>query len=96
MTNISRVLIKPVMTEKTSRQEVNNQYTFLVDLKASKVNIKQAIKKFYNVDAVSINTLILKGKQKRQGKFIGKRNDRKKAIITLAEGQVLPIWGAEA
>lgn len=84
------------MTEKTSRQEVNNQYTFLVDLKASKINIKQAIKKFYNVDAVAVNTLILKGKQKRHGKFVGKRNDRKKAIITLAEGQALPIWGAEA
>ncbi|MEE2770053.1 MAG: 50S ribosomal protein L23 [Pseudomonadota bacterium] len=96
MTNISRVLIKPIMTEKTSRQEINNQYTFLVDLKASKVNIKQAIKKFYNVDAVSINTLILKGKEKRHGKFVGKRSDKKKAIITLAEGQVLPIWGAEA
>lgn len=96
MTNISRVLIKPIMTEKTSRQEVNNQYTFLVDLKASKINIKQAIKKFYNVDAVAVNTLILKGKQKRHGKFVGKRNDRKKAIITLAEGQALPIWGAEA
>lgn len=84
------------MTEKTSRQEVNNQYTFLVDLKASKTNVKQALKKYYNVDAVSINTLILKGKQKRHGKFVGKRNDRKKAIIKLAEGQVLPIWGAEA
>lgn len=96
MTNISRVLIKPIMTEKTSRQEINNQYTFLVDLKASKVNIKQAIKKFYNVDTVSINTLILKGKEKRHGKFVGKRSDKKKAIITLAEGQVLPIWGAEA
>jgi large subunit ribosomal protein L23 len=96
MTNISRVLIRPIMTEKTSRQEVHNQYSFLVDLKASKINIKQAIKKFYNVDAVSINTLILKGKQKRHGRFIGKRNDKKKAIIKLAEGQVLPIWGAEA
>lgn len=96
MTSISRVLIRPIMTEKTSRQEVNNQYTFQVDLKSSKTGIKQALKKFYNVDAVSINTHIIKGKQKRHGRSIGKRNDRKKAIIRLAEGQVLPLWGTEA
>lgn len=83
------------MTEKASQREAENIYVFMVDLKASKTNIKHALKKYYEVEAVSINTSVLKGKQKRHGRFIGKRKDQKKAYIKLAEGQTLPIWGAQ-
>lgn len=95
MTSISNVLIKPLLTEKASMREADNIYVFMVDLRASKTNIKHALKKYYEVEAVSINTSILKGKNKRHGRFVGKRKDQKKAYIKLAEGQTLPIWGAQ-
>lgn len=95
MINLSRVLIRPIITEKTSNANAMNMYTFVVDKSANKMSIKQAVKHYFNVDVISINTTIAKGKVKRFGKSIGKRSDYKKAIIKIPEGQTLPIWGTE-
>ena len=95
MNNFSDILIKPIITEKSTKAGSENFYTFVVAKTANKFNIKQAIKKFYNVDTLSINTSIMKGKVKRFGKTTGSRKDFKKAVIKLPEGQTLPIWGAE-
>ncbi|MAJ82398.1 MAG: 50S ribosomal protein L23 [Legionellales bacterium] len=95
MNNFSSVLVKPVITEKSTNAGSDNFYTFIVSKTANKHTIKQALKKYYDVDVISINTLIMKGKVKRFGKSMGSRSDYKKALIKLPEGQTLPVWGAE-
>lgn len=84
------IIIKgPWITEKASYSKDRfNKYTFWVDLKANKIDIKRAIEKIYNVKVKRINTLILKGTTKRVGfRNTGKTSDIKKAIVTLAKGQ---------
>lgn len=95
MHKLSNILIRPVVTEKSSIIGADNIYSFIVSKSANKHSIKLAIKKFYSVDVVSVNTSIVKGKVKRFGKSIGSRSDTKKAMIKIKDGQTLPIWGGE-
>ena len=74
----------PILTEKTSRLIEQNQYSFAVDKKADKVSIKIAIEQLFDVKVVSVNTANLPLKKRRVGKFIGKKPQNKKAIVTLA------------
>lgn len=78
-------LIKyPILTEKTSRLIEQNQYSFAVDKKADKVSIKAAIEELFDVKVASVNTAHMPLKKRRVGKFIGKRAQHKRAIVTLA------------
>jgi large subunit ribosomal protein L23 len=78
-------LIKyPILTEKTIRLFEQNQYSFAVDSKANKNVIKLAIEQLFDVKVISVNTLHLPLKKRRVGKFIGKKAQHKKAIVTLA------------
>jgi large subunit ribosomal protein L23 len=78
-------LIKyPILTEKTSRLIEQNQYSFAVDKKADKVSIKIAIEQLFDVDVISVNTANLPLKKRRVGKFIGKKAQHKRAVVTLA------------
>jgi large subunit ribosomal protein L23 len=78
-------LIKyPVLTEKTIRLIEQNQYSFTVDVKADKNSIKDAIEKLFSVSVISVNTLREPIKTRRVGKFIGKKAQYKRAIVTLA------------
>jgi large subunit ribosomal protein L23 len=87
------VLLKPLLSEKTSDQrEMNGKYTFAVDLKATKNDVKSACKKLYDVDAVNIRTITTRGKIYRRGMSLTKPKLRKKAIVTLAEGQRIKIF----
>ena len=81
------LLKKPHLTEKTwAQKEASNQVTFLVDMAANKVEIKRTIEDLFKVTVLRVNTVRMHGKNKRMGRFTGKRPDWKKAVVTLKEG----------
>lgn len=86
------VIIRPVVTEKTTRLMENNQYTFEVAVGANKHQIADAIEKIFKVTVTEVSTLRTQGKLKRQGRFEGRRPERKKAVVTLAEGDRIEIF----
>ena len=91
------ILIKPLVTEKmTALTEKLNRYGFIVDRRASKSQIKTAVKQLYNVEVVAVNTMVYGGKLKsrytKSGVQKGKTSSFKKAIITLEEGQVIDFY----
>lgn len=91
--NSYRDIIKgPIITEKTSTlKEKENSITFSVDVKANKVQIKQAIEKIFNVKVESVNTVNVRPKKKRVGRYAGKTNKVKKAIVKLKEGSSIEL-----
>ena len=91
------VLIKPIITEKmTNMSEKANRYGFIVDIKASKLQIKKAVEDMYKVDVKSVNTMNYDGKLKtrftKKAVIKGRQNNRKKAIVSLGEGQVIDFF----
>ncbi len=86
------VIIRPVVSEKSYAGLESNVYTFLVDPRANKTEIKEAIQQIWNVQVTSVNTLHRKGKVKRRRWTQGKRADQKRAIVTLAEGDSIEIF----
>ncbi len=87
------VILKPVVTEKTMRLLDDNRYTFLVHPEANKTEIKVAIEKIFDVKVTSVNTMNRQGKTRRTRFGTGKRADTKRAIVSLAEGQSIDIFG---
>ncbi len=93
MGQLESILKKPLITEKVSKAtEKYNRYGFVVDLKANKYQIKQAVETLYNVKVVSVRTNITPGKLKRAGKSIKKTSKFKKAFVELAEGQSIQFF----
>lgn len=88
---IYEVIRSPVITEKSTMISEHNQVTFFVPLDASKPEIKTAVEKLFSVKVEAVNTLRLKGKVKRFRGRPGRRSDRKKAIVTLAEGSQIDV-----
>ncbi len=80
------IIIRPLISEKTTDMMENNKYTFVVSSRANKIEIKRALEDIFDVQVKAVNTVNLKGKVKRLGRFPeGKKPSWKKAIITLAE-----------
>ena len=77
------IIIKPVITEDAMDRLQNNVYTFKVANNANKIEIAKAVEELFDVKVASVNTMIVKGKEKRMGRFTGYRADWKKAIVTL-------------
>ena len=92
MRNPHDVLIKPVVTEKSSALMAEGKYTFKVDRAANKIEIKYAVETAFKVDVTDVRTMNMPGKMKRQGKTSGMTPEWKKAIVTLKPGQRLPIF----
>ena len=86
------VIIRPVVSEKSYAGLEGNRYTFLVRPDANKTEIKEAIQKIWNVHVLSVNTMMRKGKTKRQRYVTGKRPDQKRAVVTLAAGDNIEIF----
>lgn len=83
----------PVVTEKTTLQkEIDNQVTFKVDKKANRVEIKDAVERNFNTKVKQVRTIQVKGKVKQRGRIIGKKQDWKKAIVTLMPGQKIEFF----
>ena len=85
------VILKPVVTEKSTILSENNQILFLVNINSNKIDIKKSIELIYGVKVNSVNIIRVKGKTKIfKGKF-GKRSDYKKAIVSLLKGQSIDL-----
>ena len=89
------ILIAPVVSEKSYSLLDEGKYTFLVDPRANKTEIKIAVEQIFSVKVSSVNTLNRQGKTRRTRFGIGKRKDTKRAIVTLKEGSI-DIFGASA
>lgn len=84
------IIKAPLITEKTYQQQsLLNKYSFLVNPKATKTEIKHAFKHLFEVDVVDISTAQYEGKKKKMGRYEGRKNHFKKAIVSLKEGQTL-------
>ena len=77
------VIVKPIITERSSEDLQEGKYTFKVNKKATKVEIAKAVEKLFEVKVLKVNTMTVKGKTKRVGYHIGKTSDWKKAIVTI-------------
>lgn len=85
------VLKRPVVTERSTAAMEANKYTFEVDLRATKTQIKQAVEQIFKVTVVKVNTTRVPGKVRRRGRTEGRTPDWKKAVVTLQEGDRIPI-----
>ncbi len=79
------IILKPIVTERSMDGMAEKKYTFKVDKKANKTQIKQAVEEIFDVKVDKVSTMNMTGKVKRMGKFVGKRSDWKKAIIKLTD-----------
>lgn len=92
MNNYRDIIKAPIITEKSSDLAQNkNTFVFSVDVNANKTQIKQAIEKIFNVKVESVNTINVKPKEKRVGRYVGKTNRTKKAIVKLSEGSSIEL-----
>jgi len=92
MKNPRDIIIKPVVSEKSTELLSLNKYTFWTTKKANKTEIKRAVEELFKVKVLRVNTINAKGKKKRVRQIIGKTPDRKKAIVTLREGDKIEIF----
>ena len=88
------ILIRPLITEKTSELMGENKYVFVVAKSANKIEIAKAVTEIFKVKVVAVNTANVTGKKKRLGRNVGKRPDYKKAIVKLAAGESIEFFGA--
>ena len=93
MKNPRDIIIEPVVSEKSYDLVSDyNTYTFVVDPRSHKTEIKQAIEEIFDVTVTSVNTMNRKGKKKRTGWVVGKRKDTKRALVTLAPGDSIDVF----
>jgi large subunit ribosomal protein L23 len=93
MLGLENVIIKPLLTEKTSKEtESFNRYAFVVNVKSNKNHIKNAVEKFFDVKVLSVRTSVLPGKTKRAGKGFKKTSKSKKAYVQLQDGQKIEFF----
>jgi large subunit ribosomal protein L23 len=95
----SDILIKPILSEKANKlSEKQNRYSFVVDRKANKLEIKKAVEQFYGVQVSQVNTIVVPSKAKskytKAGFISGRKSAKKKAIVTVAEGETIDIYGS--
>ena len=100
------IIKRPLLTEKGTRlkdtggqgsdeldpETLKSQLLFEVARDANKVEIRAAVEKLWNVDVVAVRTSVVRGKEKRMGRFVGKRSNWKKAIVTIAAGQSVEFF----
>ena len=94
---LQEVLVRPVITEKVNGQmEKENRYTFVVDKRSNKLEIKEAVENFYSVKVTEVNTIIVPAKNKsrftKAGFVKGRKPSYKKAVVTLAEGEAIDLF----
>ena len=101
MRSPEEIIKRPLLTEKGTRlketggqpegeldpETLKSQLLFEVARDANKVEIRYAVQKLWNVDVLSVRTSLVRGKEKRMGRFVGKRSNWKKAVVTIAPGQ---------
>ena len=106
MRSPEQIIKRPLLTEKGTRlkdtggqggdeldpETLKSQLLFEVASDANKVEIRHAVQKLWNVDVLAVRTAVVRGKEKRMGRFVGKRSNWKKAIVTIAAGQTVEFF----
>jgi large subunit ribosomal protein L23 len=96
MPTIHRTIVRPILTEKSSQAyQDRGEYTFEVHPEANKIAIKQAVEQLFGVKVTGVWTAQQRGKAKRMGRNVGRRNHWKKAIVKLREGDSIDSFGFE-
>jgi large subunit ribosomal protein L23 len=90
--NVNDVLVKPLITEKNTMLGALNKYTFKVDPRANKTQIKDAVQSIFKVDVTKVNVITVPPKTRRVGRSVGKSSPWKKAIVTIAPGQRIEVF----
>lgn len=92
-TELYGVLRRPLLTEKgQDLRDTEGKYLFEVALDANKIQIKTAVEKLFGVRVDKVNTQVMRGKVKRVGRFVGKRANWKKAVVTLRDGDYIDLF----
>ena len=86
------IILKPIITEKSMEMLTQGKYTFKVAKDANKIEIAKAVEELFNVKVAKVNTISVKGKQKRMGRSVGYRPDWKKAIVTLEGDKTIEFF----
>lgn len=87
------IIVKPLITEKAAkRQEAANEYFFMVDPKATKEMVREAVEKLFKVEVITVRTMNTHGKLKRVGRHYGRKPSLKKAIVTLKQGNTIKVF----
>lgn len=86
------IILRPVITEKSTNLMEQNKYTFYVYPQANKIQIRQAVEQIFGVRVAEVHTLKVRGKKRRVGRHEGRTPDRKKAIVTLKSGDKIEIF----
>jgi large subunit ribosomal protein L23 len=86
------IIVRPVVTEKSSRLMSQNKYTFEVLPQANKIEIRKAVEEVFKVKVTSVHTIKVPSKPKRMGRFLGRSRSWKKAIVTLAPGERIEFF----
>lgn len=86
------IILKPIITEDSMERLPDGKYTFKVAKDANKVEIAKAVEELFDVKVAKVNTISVKGKQKRMGRFVGFRPDWKKAIVTLEGDKTIEFF----
>jgi len=90
---IDEIIRRPIaFTEKATKLRANNQFVFEVGRDANKAEIRQAVETAFSVKVTAVNTMIVRGKERRMGRGFDKTQIWKKAIVTLAEGQTIDLF----
>ena len=93
--NPEQIIDRPIaLTEKSTQLREQNKVIFRVNRKANKIQIRDAIQKLFNVTVVEVNTLVMRGKERRMGRGYAKLHNWKKAIVTLKEGDTIQFFEA--
>lgn len=88
----SDIILKPIITEDSIGRLADGKYTFKVAKNATKVEIAKAVETLFDVKVAKVNTISVKGKQKRMGRYVGFRPDWKKAIVTLQGDKTIEFF----
>lgn len=93
MRNINEVIVRPIVTEKShALLDRLGAYSFVVNKAANKIEIAQAVETLFNVKVANVRTMNYAGKQKRMGRFVGKKVNWKKAVVTLQAGDSIELF----
>lgn len=87
-----QIILAPIITEKTTAQRESGKYTFMVDRRANKIQIENAVRALFDVNPLDCNIINVQGKPKRVRQVEGLTSSWKKAVVTLAEGETIPVF----
>ena len=92
--DVRDILIRPLVTEHSTDLMQDGKFVFVVDKRANKIQIAQAVEEIFKVNVVDVNTINVKGKTKRRGRTVGRTDAYKKAIVKLEAGQTIEFFTA--